>query len=268
MTTTPLPSTRRRIGILAAMPEELQTFLDAMPDETQVVVGGRTFWVGHWAGHDVVAVLSGIGKVAAAITSTLLIQHFNATELWFTGVAGGVGHGVRVGDVVVADQLVQHDMDARPLFPRFELPMKGVSYLATDRALTDRAFAAAQNVADLLMREKQIAGTHLHMHGLQALGVQVPRVHRGLIASGDQFIGSAAASEAILDALPGTLAVEMEGAAVAQVCHEFGVPFVIIRTISDRADDAAHVDFQQFVSSVASPLSHALLWQLMSPSQV
>lgn len=253
----------RRIGILAAMPEELQTFLDAMPDEAQQVVGGRTFWVGHWAGHEVVAVLSGIGKVAAAITSTLLIEHFHATELWFTGVAGGVGEGVRVGDVVVADQLVQHDMDARPLFPRFELPMKGVSLLPADEALTDRAYAAAQAVADALALQGHVPGTHLNRAVLQALGVQAPRVHRGLIASGDQFIGSAKASQAIVDALPGTLAVEMEGAAVAQVCHEFGVPFAIIRTISDRADDVAHVDFQRFITAVASPFSHALMDALM-----
>ena len=118
-----------RIGIMAAMPQELQALLDLMPDEDCVQRGGRTFWQGHVQGRQVVAVLSGIGKVAAATTATLLIDAFGVSQLWFTGVAGGLGEDVRVGDVVVADALVQHDMDASPLFPRHELPGLGVSRL-------------------------------------------------------------------------------------------------------------------------------------------
>lgn len=260
--TTDLNNTKR-IGILAAMPEELKTFLDEMPDEHQVELAGRTFWVGHWQGHVVIAVLSGIGKVAAAVTSSLLINRFHATEIWFTGVAGGLGDGVRVGDVVVADELMQHDMDARPLFPRYELPGKGVSVLKASSDLADRAVQAAQEVLQTVAREGESNGGALSRKDLDALGIGLPAVHRGLIASGDQFIGSAVASQCISDAMPAVLAVEMEGAAVAQVCHDFGVPFAVIRTISDRADDTAHVDFQRFITAVASPFSHALVAALM-----
>lgn len=264
MTTTDIHAAQaKRIGILAAMPEELQTFLDEMPDEHQVELAGRTFWVGHWQGHVVIAVLSGIGKVAAAVTTSLLINRFHASEVWFTGVAGGVGDGVRVGDVVVADELVQHDMDARPLFPRFELPLKGVSVLPATESLVSRAVEAAQHVLQTVDQAGQAQAGALSRAALSDQGVVQPRVHRGLIASGDQFIGSVAASQAIRDALPAVLAVEMEGAAVAQVCHDFDVPFVVIRAISDRADDAAHVDFQRFITAVSSPFSHAVVDALL-----
>ncbi len=258
---SPLPPSgpMRRIGILAAMPQELQTFLDAMPDEHQVELASRTFWVGHWHGQVVIAALSGIGKVAAAVTTSLLINRFHAGEVWFTGVAGGVGDEVRVGDVVVADELVQHDMDARPLFPRFEVPGKGVSVMRATQGLSDLAVASASEVLSTVGHHGQVRAGVLSRADLDELGIGVPRVHRGLIASGDQFIGSARASAAIRDAIPATLAVEMEGAAVAQVCHDYGVPFTIIRSISDRADDAAHVDFERFIGAVASPLSHAMV---------
>ena len=102
-----MTSRTERIGIMAAMPQELQALLDLMPDDDCVQRGGRTFWQGHVQGRPVVAVLSGIGKVAAATTATLLIDAFGVSQIWFTGVAGGLGEDVRVGDVVVADALVQ-----------------------------------------------------------------------------------------------------------------------------------------------------------------
>ncbi len=219
-----------RLAIVAAMPEELQTVLDAIPDEAPRQLAGRTFWAAHWEGHEVVAVLSGIGKVAAATTTATLLSHFEVDAVLFTGVAGGLGAGVQVGDVVVATELLQHDLDASPLFPRFEIPGRGVARLPTHSALSDAVTAAATQV--LASRQKA-------------------RVHQGLIVSGDRFVSSASESSALRQALPDALAVEMEGAALAQVCHDFGVPFAVVRTISDRADDTAHVDFGRFIDEVA-----------------
>ena len=235
----------RRVAIVAAMPEELSALLQAMPPGQHVQRAGRTFWLSSWCGHEVVAVLSRIGKVAAATTTTLLLTEFGVDRVLFTGVAGGWGEGVRVGDVVVADALLQHDMDASPLFPRFELPGLGVDRLRAD--------------ADLVALVVQAAGEVLseaHLHGLVQ---SAPRVHQGLVISGDLFVDTSSESEALRLALPDALAVEMEGAALAQVCHDFGVPFAVIRTISDRADDAAHVDFQRFVLEVASRYSLAVV---------
>jgi len=249
-----------RIGIMAAMPEELHALLAAMPDETMVSRAGRQFWVGHLLGHEVVAVLSRIGKVAAATTTTVLLTEFGVDRVVFTGVAGGLGEGVRVGDVVVADALVQHDMDASPIFPRFELPGLGLSTLCPAAELTQAVVATVQ---DVLSPAALAAGGALSAVHLDALGLSLPQVHQGLIISGDQFIHAATTCAALRQALPGALAVEMEGAAVAQVCHDFGVPFAVIRTISDRADDTAHVDFPRFVSAVASHYSLAIVQALL-----
>jgi adenosylhomocysteine nucleosidase len=248
------------IGIMSAMHEELAAVLAAMPDEQGVQVAGRDFWVGHWQGHSVVAVLSRIGKVAAATTATVLLERFGVDTLVFTGVAGGLGSGVRVGDVVVADGLVQHDMDASPLFPRHEVPLYGRARFAADVDLAlQLAQASEQVLAD--------AALHLGAGTLTEFQLNAPRVHRGLILSGDRFVSTSAESQALRQALPDALAVEMEGAAVAQVCHDYGVPFAAVRTISDRADDTAHTDFQRFIREVASRYSLAILSQWLTGRQ-
>ncbi len=255
-----------RVGVIAAMPEELSALLARMPDEAVEAFGGREFWVGHLQGREVVAVLSRIGKVAAATTTTLLLTRFGVSEILFTGVAGGLGEGVKVGDVVVADALVQHDMDASPLFPRFELPGLGVSRLAP---LTAHTESMVRTVRAVLRPDALAAGGALQDVHLGELGLAQPAVHVGLIASGDQFINAQATCTRLRQDLPGVMAVEMEGAAVAQVCHDFGVPYAIVRTISDRADDAAHIDFPRFIAKVASQYSLAIVeaWLARSPGQ-
>src|SRR3990167_6804003 len=123
-------------AIVSALHEELAAVPAPRPDEQQQVVGGRTFWCGHLHGHDVVAVLSGIGKVAAATTATVLVERFGVQRIVFTGVAGGLAPGVRVGDVVVAQRFLQHDMDASPIFPRHEVPGYGRASFDADAALS------------------------------------------------------------------------------------------------------------------------------------
>ncbi|MBX3622188.1 MAG: 5'-methylthioadenosine/S-adenosylhomocysteine nucleosidase, partial [Rhizobacter sp.] len=132
-----------RLAIVGAMHDELRALLDAMPDEAPVRRAGREFWVGHLEGHEVVVVLSGIGKVAAATTATLLLAEFAVERIVFTGTAGGLAPGVQVGDVVVADALLQHDMDASPLFPRYEVPLYGRARFATDATMSQALAEAA-----------------------------------------------------------------------------------------------------------------------------
>lgn len=234
---------------MAAMPEELDAFLGAMPDKQCTTLAGRQFWCGHWHGHDVVAVLCGIGKVAASITATLLCSHFGVSRLVFTGVAGGLNPSaagpVRVGDVVVATELLQHDLDASPLFPRHDIPGLGISRLRTCPQLSSVLVQAAQHA---LLNDPASQRT-----------TPPAQVHQGLIVSGDRFVSSASEAHALCTELPHALAVEMEGAAMAQVCHAFGVPFAVVRSISDRADDTAHVDFTRFINEVASPHAVAML---------
>jgi adenosylhomocysteine nucleosidase len=221
-----------RLGIISALAEEQQGLLEAFESPATHLHGMRAYTVGKLWEIDAVCVLSRIGKVAAAMTATILVEKFGVTHIVFTGVAGSGDNNVKVGDIVVADSLVQHDVDASPLFPRFEIPLTGLSRFATDVALTEQLATAAANTT---------------------------RVHRGLIASGDQFIGKLAQIQALKVALPDLLAVEMEGAAVAQVCFELGIPFAVIRTISDNANDDAAVDFLHFVQTVASRYAFEVL---------
>lgn len=246
-----------RTAIVSALHDELASVLALMPDEQKEVVGGREFWVGHLHGQDVVAVLSGIGKVSAATTATLLIDRFKVQRIVFTGVAGGLGPGVKVGDVVLARSFLQHDMDASPLFPRHEVPLYGRSQFDADPALADSLELACERMLHQLPQQ-------LGRSTVEAFGLQSPRLHQGLLVSGDRFVATTAESAALQRELPDALAVEMEGAAFAQVCHDFGVPLAVVRTISDRADDAAHVDFPRFLREVASRYSGAVIEALFT----
>lgn len=245
-----------RIALVSAMHEELAEVLARMPDEQKTVVAGREFWLGHWRGHDVVAVLSRIGKVAAATTATVLLERFGVSRMVFTGVAGGLAPQVNVGDVVIAREFIQHDMDASPLFPRHEVPLTGLTRFPADAALS-QALAVAAPFALQDMWASLPLGERLNLDLAKA------QVHQGLIASGDRFVSQTMESQDLQRALPDALAVEMECAAMAQVCHDYGVPFAAVRIISDRADDAAHVDFQRFIQSIASRYSVAVLDRLL-----
>ena len=223
------------IGIVSAMPEELAAVLADLEETRVDELGGRRFHVGRLHGREVVCVVSRIGKVAAAATTALVVERYRAREILFTGVAGAVSPRLAVGDVVLARTLLQHDLDARPLFPRHEVPLLGLAEVPTDPALTERAAAAARGFVD--------AG----------------RVHLGLVVSGDQFFASSSAIAELRARLPEALAVEMEGAAVAQVCHELGVPCAVIRTISDAGDDTAAHDFGHFLTNVCGAYAKAIL---------
>lgn len=248
------------LAIVGAMHQELHALLPLLLQPTQHRLGGRVFHTGWMAGQPVVLALSGIGKVAAAATATLLLSVFNARALVFTGVAGGLGANVKVGDVVVGARLLQHDMDASPLFPRFEVPLTGRAEFDADAALVAALHAAST-------RCLHPAAPALPRQALAELGVHhAPQVHHGLIVSGDRFVSTAAESTALRAVLPMALAVEMEGAAVAQVCADFARPFGVVRTISDRADDSAHTDFSRFIQDVAAVYTRLIVQDWLGAS--
>ena len=241
----------RRLGVLAALAQELGDLVEAMRAEGElrtVTLGRRDYHVGTAYGVPCVVTLARVGKVAAAATASALIHVFNVDAMVFTGVAGGVGSGVRVGDIVVADSLLQHDMDASPLFPRYEIPLLNQARFPTHTPLADGLSAACERfVSD--------AGAAL----VERFGFDAPRVHRGLIISGDRFVSGASEVRALASALPDAMAVEMEGAAMAQVCYEHDVPCAIVRTISDTADDHATASFTTFLTDIAGTYSSGVL---------
>ncbi|HEY1777984.1 MAG TPA: 5'-methylthioadenosine/adenosylhomocysteine nucleosidase [Solirubrobacteraceae bacterium] len=240
------PSARRpghrltRIGILAAMYEELDAVLaDVEQTNTELVIG-RTFHRGILHGHEVIAVVAGIGKTAVATTTTLLIQHFGADFILLTGAAGRVREDLAVGDVIVASHLVHHDLDASPIFPRYHVPTLGRAELETDAAISSLAMAAAESF-------------------IAADPGNEARVELGLVLSGDQFMGRVALAD-LRRRFPDGLAVEMEGAAVAQVCIEAQIPLAVVRSISDDGDAGS---FERFLQSECGRYARAIVGGLL-----
>jgi adenosylhomocysteine nucleosidase len=232
-------------AIISALPQEQTGLLQLLSNHERSVQYPRSFEHGLMHGKPVILALAGVGKVAAALTATLLIERFKIERIVFTGVAGAVAGHVGVGDVVVGREYLQHDMDASPLFPRYVIPYTGISRFAADAALFAIVLEALRADPSWSNGQKRL------------------KIHEGLIISGDRFVSSAADVQALRQALPDALCVEMEGAAIAQVCSDYRIPFVAVRSISDRADDDAHVDFPKFIEEFAGPLAVRLIDQVM-----
>jgi adenosylhomocysteine nucleosidase len=248
-----------KLGIMGAMPEEISGILDMLDDRVRRQIGGREFWEGTWSGLEVVAVFSRLGKVAAAATATVLITHFHVDHILFIGVAGGADPELSLGDVVVARDLIQHDMDASalPMFDRFEIPLLGRSRFAAHASFRDKAIKAAQ-----LFFDHDFDGV-VSKQTQASFAIGTPKVATGLIASGDRFVSDAAYLESLRAVLPDLRCVEMEGAAVAQVCFEFSTGVTVVRVISDRADHDAPVDFPRFTAEVASVMTKGIAKQFL-----
>jgi len=211
------------LGVVAAMPIEGAAIEAALAAPVTRTVLGRPVISGLLEGHRVLLVYGGVGKVNAALAVAALATS-GAAGVVMVGVAGAVAPGVGVGDAVVATDLVQHDVDVTA----FDNPpghfRAGLAGGSADPGLSDCLVEAARGIGAV--------------------------VHRGPVASGDQFIASPKKSRQIGDQF-GAIAVEMEGAAAAQACHQIGLPLAVLRWISDAADDHAPIDFQAFLDQVA-----------------
>ncbi|MCD1257947.1 5'-methylthioadenosine/adenosylhomocysteine nucleosidase [Paenibacillus athensensis] len=214
-------TTYSTIALIGAMNEEIELLLAHMEQVEETVKAGITFRTGMFYGQRVVVCKSGVGKVNAAVTTQLLIDRFAAEAIIFTGVAGALDPELNIGDLVVSAECMQHDMDVTALgFPRGVIPFAELSVFAADERLRELAAASG---------EKLFPG----------------KVKVGRVLSGDQFVASRELVRQLHEELGGTC-TEMEGAAVAQVCAMNGVPYVVIRSMSDKADGSAHVNFAEF----------------------
>jgi adenosylhomocysteine nucleosidase len=245
------------LAIVSAMSEEISGVISALNSVKTQELGRREFHTGLLHGVETVVVFSRYGKVAAAATVAQLLSEFPVTELIFSGVAGGAGPGLAIGDVVIGTELIQHDMDASPLFPRYEVPLLGKSRFVADAALGDELAQAARLFLEQDLRAR-VAGSEIEFFRLTR-----PKVTRGLIASGDKFFASAAEMDDLRRRIPDVSCVEMEGAAVAQVCDEYTVPFAVVRTISDSADESAVHDFPRFAREIARHYSVGVLTRFL-----
>ncbi len=238
------------IGIMGSMPEEVNKIISAIDEKKIVEEGSRIYYKGKLYGQDIVAVFSRWGKVAAASTAANLILRFNVDRIIFTGIAGAISAELNVGDIVIGHHLFQHDMDARPLMRRFEIPLTGkTSYEIPLQNIE----LMSKAIHKFLKTNKEIRKI------LTKQGILHPKQMIGDIASGDLFISSTEMKNALIKNLPSVVCAEMEGAAVAQVCDDYEVPLTVVRIISDSADEDAPVSAIGFVNQHAGDYSLAIL---------
>ncbi|WP_139491362.1 5'-methylthioadenosine/adenosylhomocysteine nucleosidase [Brevibacillus dissolubilis] len=227
-----------RIGIIGAMDEEIALYLEAMGEPAQTVKAGITYYEGQYEGQTVVLCKSGVGKVNASVCTQILIDTFQVDKVIFTGVAGAVNPELTIGDIVVSTDCVQHDVDVTPLgFAPGQIPYTEKWVWEADAELIQLATDAAKAITD-----------------------EIQVVH-GRILSGDQFVASREKVQWFYEQF-GAACTEMEGAAVGQVCSMNGIPFVVVRSMSDKADGSAHVNFLEF-TKLASQRSFAMVQNML-----
>lgn len=210
-----------KLGIIGAMQEEVETLLEQLENKRQGQHAGSTFYEGKLEGLDVVVVQCGVGKVNAAMCVQILCDCYGVTHVVNTGIAGSLCAELDIGDLVVSRDAMYHDVDAVAFgYPMGKVPGMDVTAFPADEAMIDYAFGAAEKV-------------------------NPGHTKVGTVASGDQFVASKALKEKIISLTHG-LCTEMEGAAIAQTAYRNEIPFVILRAISDKADDSADMDYPTF----------------------
>lgn len=211
-----------KIGIIGAMDQEIEILRKKIEAPMSWERAGGLFISGTLGNHEVIVVRSGIGKVAASVTTSLLIQQYGVNMVINTGSAGGIGDGLQVGDIVIADKLAYFDVDVTGFgYKPGQLPAGMPLYFEPSDYLVAEMTKAAEN-------------TQHH-------------VRKGLIVTGDSFIDAAAKVAAIKKNFPEALACEMEGAAIAQTARQFNIPFLVVRAMSDTADHSATQSFDEFI---------------------
>ena len=210
-----------KLGIIGAMEQEVETLLEQMENKSAQVKAGSTFYEGKLAGLDAVVVQCGIGKVNAALCVQILCDCYGVSHVVNTGIAGSLCAELDIGDLVVSRDAMYHDFDCVHFgYPMGKVPGMDVVAFPADDKLAELAYAAAEEV-------------------------NPGHTKRGRVASGDCFVADKTVKDRII-AITGALCTEMEGAAIAQTAYRNGVPFVIIRAISDKADNSAEMDYPTF----------------------
>lgn len=213
-----------KIAIMGAMREEIDPILERVGEYQTHEHAGNLFYIAHYHGHELIIAYSKIGKVFSALTATVMIERFGAESLLFSGVAGAIHPKLKIGDLIMARSLCQHDVDIVAFGHPYGFIPEGTLMSEADAYLCQ----VAQGVANEL--------------GLE--------LHEGIIATGDQFVADTQRKEWIAQTFNAD-ALEMEGGSVACVCQHCDIPFFILRAISDSADGEAGVDFDTFLASSA-----------------
>jgi adenosylhomocysteine nucleosidase len=244
-----------RIGIIGAMQEEIRLLAGDLESVSVEHTGMRDYYIGKLFDKEAVVVFSRWGKTASASTVTTLIEKYHVDLVLFTGVAGAADTSLNIGDIVIADRLIQHDMDCSKLpgIKKFEIPLLGKEYFDVSPAYTALAVKSASHYISAEMKRE--IGEEL----LSEFMIKAPKVVVGTIASGDQFIADSEKIKNLASEIENLKCVEMEGAVIAQVCYEHGVDFLVFRVISDKADEHADINFPLFTLKAASYFTRGIV---------
>jgi adenosylhomocysteine nucleosidase len=235
----PKPTT----AILGAFEKEIIMLQDELTERQEQKIEGMRFVSGKLNGKRVVTAWTGIGKVNAAMTATLLIEHFRPSELIFTGIAGGVNPQLWPGDIVIAAETAHHDMGV--------LTPQSFDYRGAMNPLDGWRNPVFLPADDRLLELAERAAGQLKLEKIETTaGERLPRIIKGVVVTGDVFVASPDKCAELRQKLEAD-AVEMEGAAVAQICYQRGIPHLVIRSISDKADESAVLDKQTFQMTAA-----------------
>ncbi|MCF0071237.1 5'-methylthioadenosine/adenosylhomocysteine nucleosidase [Dyadobacter sp. CY261] len=230
-------------GILGAFPPELVLLESEMTQKQDTVISQVRFIRGQLRGRNVVLAETGVGKVNAAITTVLMIQHFKPREIVFSGIAGGVDPALAPGDLVIGTQVSYHDFG--------QIDDAGMHYWATKNPFTKKDNPLKFQCDSALVSKALSVSKTLSLAKVERdNGSFVPAVKKGIIVTGDVFVSSEKTTRRLLKDL-NAAATEMEGAAIAQTCYQQNIPFLIIRSLSDKADGKAKRDMDQFYDVAA-----------------
>lgn len=248
-----------KIGIIGAMQEEVQLLIKDISVTQVDNIGMREYYSGTLYDRDVVIVFSRWGKVAAASTVTTLIEKFNVDLVLFTGIAGAANDMLNIGDIVIADKLVQHDMDCSAVswLKKFEIPLLGK---AEFEVMPDYIALAASSASYYIENEMR---NEIGNSVLKEFMDSMPKVIVGTIASGDRFIADKEIIKSFASEIENLQCVEMEGAAVAQICYEHKVDYAVFRVISDKADQHANINCPAFIEKAASYFTRGIIKQFV-----
>ncbi len=226
-----------KIGLICAMSEELELLLEGLENQKEYTIANMSFYTGSLEGVQVVLVLSGIGKVNASIAVSLLISEFEVDAVINTGVAGAIDQKLEVGDIVVGERLAYHDVNVTNFGYRLgQLPQMPLFYESSPSLIA-------------LIKD--------------TISETSPTFYFGDIVSGDSFVMDREMGEEIKNQFPHALVTEMEGAAVGQTSYQFSVPFLVIRAVSDNADQEATLTYEEFLEE-ASHNSAEFIFSLLS----
>lgn len=223
------------VGIMGAMPEEIEPILARLQDVKKHEIADNIYYTALYGSLDLVIAYSKIGKVFSALTASTMIERFGVQKMLFSGVAGAIDPDLKIGDLIAATKLCQHDLDITAFGHPYGYVPEGKVYVEADPRLLE------------------IAGRVAHERGIT--------LKRGIVATGDQFVADPARKEWIGKTFDAA-ALEMEGAAVAVVCDALDIPFFILRAISDAADMDAGFDFDAFLES-SSAVSADFLFAML-----